>query len=352
MKNLLTITFIGLATILFAQNKIKQTPFTDYNFDANKCKIIQHNQSRILIPANVFYLDGKLYVGEVNLKYREFTDQLDIVLNNIPMNYNANDKHHVLESAGMFEIYAYGNGKQLSFATGKNIQVQLATKVDMVGGETYVLDKQNKVWNKKTMFGNTVESNEVLTDNKRDLWNDDVWLNNLNSNEDTWSNGNVNNRRDTLLTYDPITGLDMYLVVSATNASDIRDQVFKTLNVDNMGMYNCDKILNEQTIPIVASFSLQGYKEKFDSEIFVVYKNRNAVLSYYPEQFANDFKLLPNEDFTIFSYAKDGKIAVLDSKFLSTFDAKLYNNKKVVFPLKVYPKAPTTKQELAAITGL
>ena len=35
-----------------------------------------------------------------------------------------------------------------------------------------------------------------------------------------------------------------------------------------------------------------------------------------------EFKLLANEDFTIFTYAKDGKIAVLDSKFAGSFNAR------------------------------
>ena len=39
-----------------------------------------------------------------------------------------------------------------------------------------------------------------------------------------------------------------------------------------MDLYNCDKILNEETIPIVADFNLQGYKEKLNAVIFVVYK--------------------------------------------------------------------------------
>jgi len=350
MKKSWSLLLVLLSYVAFAQNKIPTTPFSEYQFDAKQCKIIQHQQTRIFVPAYTFYLDGKLFEGEVNLKYREFTDQLDIVLNNIPMNYNENDKHHVLESAGMFELYAYGNGKQLSFAPTKKIQVQLATKFDMVGGETFVLDKQNKVWNKKTMFGNQAMANEILTDNKQDLWNDE-WQNINGNNEADW---NISNQwKDSVYVTDPNTGiLTLQVISGVAYDNEIRNQSFKTMNVDKMDMYNCDRILNEQTIPIVADFKLQGYNEKLNSEIFVVYKNRNAVISYFPEQFANDFKLLPNEDFTIFTYAKDGKIAVLDSKFLATFNAKLNTNKKVVFPMKVYPKVPTTKQELAQLTGL
>ena len=45
----------------------------------------------------------------------------------------------------------------------------------------------------------------------------------------------------------------------------------------------------------------------------------------------------------------DGKIAVLDNAFAANFDAKNYRNKTVLFPLKVFAKAPNTKEELAKL---
>ena len=314
---------------------ITETPFSEYNFPSQDCKLIQHHQSRIFVPANAFFLDDKLYQGEVHLKYREFVDQLDIVLNNIPMNYNENDRHHVLESGGMFELYAYGNGKQLSFAPHKKISVQLACNFDLTGGETFTFNKNSKSWNKNTPFANTSESNQQLSDNKKDLWGDNVWMDSELSQimDDKGVLWNVRT-----------VGVQTY--------GEIRDQSFKTINVDKMDFYNCDRILNEEAVSIAADFNLEGYKEKLNSMIYVVYKKRNAVLTYYPNQFATDFKLLPDEEFTIFTFSKDGKIAVLDDQFTSNFNVKLNMNKKVVFPMRVFANLPTTKQELAKLTGL
>ena len=355
MKKLFTMKKISFLLLFFiyrfisANNPIPETPFTTYNFNSNECKFIQHHQSRIFIQPNTFYLDGKLYSGVVNLKYREFVDQLDIVLNKIPMNYSENNHQHILESGGMFELLAYGNGKLLSYAPNKKIQVQLATKFDMVGGETFIFNRNSNTWRKDTPFGNLAASNEILSNNKEDLWNDNSWQN-MNNNEDVFF---ANGARDTVSVVDPTTGIiTLQVLESVNNNNEIRDQTFKTLNVDKMEIYNCDRILNEQTVPIIADFSLKGFKEKITSQIFVVYKKRNAVISYYPEQFSTDFKLLPNEDFTIFTFAKDGKIAVLDNSFTSTFDVKLNANKKVIFPMKVIVKSPNTKAELAALTGL
>ncbi|MFN8283684.1 MAG: hypothetical protein U0U67_10745 [Chitinophagales bacterium] len=342
MKKLLpVIFFIVLNKAVFAITGISETPFSEYKFQSNECKIIYHNQSRIFIQPYTFYLDGKPYTGEVTLKYREFTDQLDIVLNNIPMNYSSNDKTHVLESGGMFELYAYANGKLLSFGKDKKAVVQMASKFDITGGETYKLNTTTKNWEKKTLFANVPDANVQLPANKQDMWNDNLWL-------DQASNGDEivilkGNNFDSIATVRAFT---------ETDADEIRNQAFKTMNVNEMGFYNCDKILNEEIVPLAVEFKLDINNKMLNSIVYVVYKNRNAVISYYPEQLKTDFKLLPNEDFTIFSVAKDGKIAVVDKTFLAQFDVTKYKNKTVVMPMNVEKKSIKTKQELAMLTGL
>lgn len=350
MKNLILLVLsILLTKTIFAVPGISETPFTEYKFDAKECKLILHNKSRILIPSYTFYLDGKIYEGEVNLKYREFVDQLDLILNNIPMNYNSNDKRHILESGGMFELYAYGNGKILSFGKDKRISVQFGTKYDIAGGETFKLNLTTKNWEKKTLFANVADANIQFPKNKQDMWTDNIW----NDEPGQWNDAGFNRRLDTVMTVNPNTGVvELSILSTVQNPLEIQDQAFKTMNVDEMGFYNCDKILNEETIPLAVEFKLDVTTKALNSVVYVVYKNKNAVLTYYPEQFQTDFKLLANEDFTIFSIAKDGKIAIVDKAFLAQFDVTKFRNKKVVMPIKVVNKSITSKQELAALTGL
>ena len=257
MKSLLLFGCFFVLQISFSKNSIPETPFSDYTFEAKECKVIQHHQSRIFVQPYTFYLDGKLYEGKVNLKYREFVDQLDIILNHIPMNYAENDKHHVLESGGMFELMAYGNGKLLSFAPNKKIQVQLASKFDVTGGETFVLNKKTNNWEKATSFGALADANQKPTDNKQDLWGDNVWQ------DGQWSD-EIMNDTGGIVRVSTVNGN------TPLSYEELRNQSFKTINADKMELYNCDKILNEQTVPIVADFKLEGYNQKLNSEIFVV----------------------------------------------------------------------------------
>lgn len=332
MKTYMIVPLLLLTFSVFSKFNIPETPFSEYVFEAKDCKVIHHNDSRIFIPSYAFYLDGKIYEGTVHLKYREFRDQLDILINHLPMTYYADGRQHTLESAGMFELKVYGNGKLLSFAPNKKAQVQLSENFHITGGETYIYNEYSKAWDKATPFAINKESNLALSDNSQDLWGDNIWRND--------DNGMSNS---TQLFIDDTGGMNYVRVVNLS---------FTVMNVDKMALYNCDKILNEENVPIVADFKLEGYSQKLNSEVFVVYKNRNAVISYMPEQFSTDFKLLPNEAFTIFTFSLDGKIAVLDKNFSNSFVAKSNVNKKVVFPMKVFKNQPKSKEALAAITGL
>jgi hypothetical protein len=260
------------------------------------------------------------------------------------MNYAANDKTHVLESGGMFELYAYGNGKLLSFANDKKVSVQLATKFDIAGGETFKLNPTTKNWEKKTLFANVADANVQLPIDKKDMWNDNLWQDEVGQSDEVYM--------DTSKDLSGKMAVVRLYSSTSNNAEEMREQAFKTMNIDEMGIYNCDKILDDKTISLAVEFNLNNYNKQLNSIIYVVYKNRNAVISYFPEQLKTNFKLLANEEFTIFSVAKDGKIAVVDKTFLAQFDVTKFKNKTVKMPMKVVLNTPTSKKELAMLTGL
>lgn len=90
---------------------------------------------------------GKSITGEVEIKYREFHNVGEIILADIPMSYDsANEKKH-FESAGMFEIYAFKDGKRIFIKEDKPIEVNMISLNDDKGKfNKYYLDEKTRKW--------------------------------------------------------------------------------------------------------------------------------------------------------------------------------------------------------------
>jgi len=82
--------------------------------DAHKGGVYEYgNGSKITVPARAFvYEDGSEVTGEVELKYREFHDFVD------------------------FFLHAEQNGRPLRINSGKDIDVQLASDIQVDGNES------------------------------------------------------------------------------------------------------------------------------------------------------------------------------------------------------------------------
>lgn len=107
--------------------------------------------SKIQVPANAFLNEnGQVVTGEVELKYREFHDIADVFIAGIPMTYDSAGEQYHFETAGMMEISAWQNGKQL------NTNPEALIKVQMVSGNkedrfnSYYLDTAAKQWKYET----------------------------------------------------------------------------------------------------------------------------------------------------------------------------------------------------------
>lgn len=100
----------------------------------NKRQVIRTEKgTRIHVPENAFVLkeDGTPVEGSVDLQFKEYSNRGEIIASDIPMYYIDEDStKHTFESAGMFELTATQNGRELEIAKGKEIKVELATDVD------------------------------------------------------------------------------------------------------------------------------------------------------------------------------------------------------------------------------
>lgn len=128
-----------------AQADIARDSFT---VDADSVTDLTYSSgSRLHVPAGAFRTaDGKIVTGKVTLRYREFHDQKDIFLSGIPMVYDSAGQQYVFESAGMMEITAWQNGKELAADPNKPIEVQMVSNTAEDRYNTYYLDTTEKKW--------------------------------------------------------------------------------------------------------------------------------------------------------------------------------------------------------------
>lgn len=314
--------FVALFAMVNAQ--IPPTPFAKYDVDASECTVLHHEQTSIYIPQYSFLLKGKTYEGTAHVYYRQFMDALDILINNISMNYTTEHGTALLESAGMFEIYVLSNtGDTLEMNTSKHITVRMNNNCDKKGMESYYLaDNQ---WRKNALFEGTPSSGTVVPSDDTKLWDDDIWNNNWNEDETNIVNRNF------ALTYEAIT-----------------DRNFKTLNIDKFGMYNLDKIVEDESIPIYADFSIKSSKTKITTTIYVIYEDLNTIYYYHPDA-KNPLLLLKNHPFTIVAFANEGTIAKVDDGFIQNIDFLQYKNKTLTFPMTKIAQKVSSKDELSQI---
>ena len=85
----------------------------------------------IVIPEHAFVDEfGKAITGQVDVKLREFHSATDIISSGIPMSYDSAGVTYDFESAGMFELKASQDGKPVFIASGKSIEVNMASYQD------------------------------------------------------------------------------------------------------------------------------------------------------------------------------------------------------------------------------
>ncbi len=132
-------------------NKKIDVAKTEYKVDASSGGEFDHpTGSHISIPANAFVSEeGEPIKGEVELQYREFHDPVDFLVSGIPMEYDSAGTTYTFESAGMIEIYGFQNGKPLTIAPEKSINISLQPKDGSTSFNLYELDTTNKQWNYK-----------------------------------------------------------------------------------------------------------------------------------------------------------------------------------------------------------
>jgi len=123
-------------------------PYTTYKVNAKKGAILDFKTgSKISIPKNAFADEnGNLLKGEIELRYREFHDAVDFFVAGIPMTYDSAGVRYHFESAGMIQLLAYQNGKQVNMAPEKSVTIELASNYKGSEYNLYELDTVRNNW--------------------------------------------------------------------------------------------------------------------------------------------------------------------------------------------------------------
>jgi hypothetical protein len=103
--------------------------------------------SIISVPDHAFIDEkGNPVSGKVEIKYSEFHTAADIITSGIPMTYDSAGTTGNFQTAGMFEIKGYQNGKPVFIAKDKKIDIQMGSFVRGDDYNLYYLDTNARNW--------------------------------------------------------------------------------------------------------------------------------------------------------------------------------------------------------------
>lgn len=323
----------SLFSISWAQSQVKKTGFTNYKLNTNECLgLVYHTGSQIYVPAGAF---GDIPNKKVTIKYREYHDKVDMIINNIPM---LTDNGEQLESGGMFEIQAEYKGKPIKLAEGKEITVRMAGLKNTNNLDSYLFDKAKNVWKKiKNKF---TDIPVKAPEDDSDLWGgsagvegaDGEFLTDGEFEFDDWC-GECDESMDSWEEYD-----------------SLRFEVFKSMGISEMGLYNYDKVFAQETaVPIKAKFVVKNDTAQI-VQAYVVYDGINSVINYSRTPYS--FNLLVRDDIRIFAILSNGKVANVDPKVIKGLNITALKDKEFTFEFISEEKAPTTGDELATLTNI
>ena len=157
------ILLVTLFFIFSCSDKVIEKPFIsppfanlnpeylEYDLDISKADtIFIESGTEIIIPPNIWINKaGEKITGKINLKYREFSDAIDIFLAGVPLHYDSAQVKNNLKTAGMFEIRAFKDTNEVFINKGSFIDVKLASNIEGDEYNFYTLDEKAKNWTYK-----------------------------------------------------------------------------------------------------------------------------------------------------------------------------------------------------------
>ncbi|MFO0322029.1 MAG: hypothetical protein ACK504_06350 [Bacteroidota bacterium] len=131
------------------------------------------SNSKIIIPKNSFVnKKGEEIIGDVEIQFREFHHQADIIASGIPMKYDSAGIHTHLESAGMIDIKGFQNNEPIFIHPKKEIIIELQSSQTADKFNMYALDTIKKNWtylHRDNSLKNLKKKNELRSSDENEL---------------------------------------------------------------------------------------------------------------------------------------------------------------------------------------
>ena len=126
-----------------------EVPSESLSFDPTKGDTLQFALgAELRVPANAFVnADGQRVEEEVKIRFRQFLDPIDMALAGINMGYDSAGSNYSLESAGMCEIRAFQQGKELFLKEGQAMELDLPTSDSSANYTIFYYDSISRKWN-------------------------------------------------------------------------------------------------------------------------------------------------------------------------------------------------------------
>jgi len=126
----------------------KEIAFENFTIDAQQDEEINtENGTKITIYKNSLVdEDGNTVSGKVEINYRDYHDPLEVYLSGIPMNYDSAGVEYVFETAGMFELKASQDGKEISLKQDGKIDLDFISTSNEQDFNFYEFDEFTGKW--------------------------------------------------------------------------------------------------------------------------------------------------------------------------------------------------------------
>lgn len=157
-------------------SKELEIPFESYLINNSKENIITtSNSTEIIIPKEaILDSNGQPISGDIEIKFREFHNPIEIYQSGIPMKYDSAGKEYTFESGGMIEIYGFKDGQPVTINPQKPIEIRFKNKDKNTALNLYDYDTVSNKWkyvgkpkftqqSQEAEIKNTVEDNPYST---------------------------------------------------------------------------------------------------------------------------------------------------------------------------------------------